>query len=131
MLEGVVLRLNAILELLVGAQKLFKMEYEANAPPLIVASGNGLVHNRCWIQMLADCSQIEVVVDEETDEATSRGAAFFATLGLRALSVDHLGPESISTSCSTAIPSENMLARWKAKADTQENLIYGVSSTWQ
>ena len=130
MLEGVVLRLNAILELLVGAQKLFKMEYEANDLPRIVASGNGLVHNRCWMQMLADCSQIEVVVDEETDEATSRGAAYFATLGLRALSVDHLGPENISASC-TAIPSENILARWKAKADIQEHLIDVVSSTWQ
>ena len=129
MLEGVVLRINAILELLVGAQKLFKMGNEANDPPRIVASGNGLVHNRCWMQMLADCSQIEVVVDEETDEATSRGAALIATLGLRALSVDHLGPENISTSC-TAIPSENILARWKAKADIQEHLIDGVSSTW-
>ena len=131
MLEGVVLRLNAILKLIVGAQKWFEMGNKANESLRIVASGNGLVHNRCWMQMLADCSQIEVVVDGHTqDEATSRGAAFFATLGLRALSVDHLSPENISASY-TAIPSEIMLARWKAKADIQEHLIDGVSSTWK
>ena len=128
MLEGVVLRLNAILDLLVGAQKLFKVGYEASDPPRIVASGNGLVHNRCWMQMLADCSQIEVVVDGET-EATSRGAAFFAMLGLRALSLDHLGPENISASW-TSIPSANMLAKWKTKAKVQDALIDGISSTW-
>ena len=129
MLEGVVLRLNAILQLLIGARKSFKMGDERNELPRIVASGNGLVQNACWMQMLADCSQIDVVVDDETDEATSRGAAFFATLGLRALSIDHPGPERISAS-SVMLPNANMLAKWKAKSEKQDHLIDGVSSTW-
>jgi len=130
MLEGVVLRLNAILELLIGARELFKIGDEANNPLRIVGSGNGLVNNRCWMQMLADCSQIDVVVDGETDEATSRGAAYFATLGLRALTIDSMASENISASC-VSTPRPNRLAKWKAKAEIQEHLIDGVSSTWQ
>ena len=127
-LEGVVLRLNAVLDLLVGARKSFINKGEPNNPPRIVASGNGLVNNRCWMQMLADCSQMNVIVDRETDEATSRGAAYYAVLGLRSLNMNNMNHENISTLCAST-PNESTLMMWRAKAEIQEHLIEGVSST--
>mmetsp|Transcript_12097 Transcript_12097/g.34602 ORF Transcript_12097/g.34602 Transcript_12097/m.34602 type:complete len:442 (+) Transcript_12097:3-1328(+) len=127
--EGVILRLSAVLDLLVDARNAFFAKGVTNLPPRIVASGNGLVNNRCWMQMLADCSKMDVIVDGETDEATSRGAAYFATLELRSLNMNAMDPENISASC-TSTPNEKTLAKWKAKAEIQEHLIDGVSSTW-
>lgn len=128
-LEGVVLRLHAVLDLLVDARNSLIKKGEPNNPPRIVASGNGLVNNRCWMQMLADCSQMNVIVDGETDEATSRGAAYYAVLGLRSLNMNNMKHEDISALCAST-PNESTLTMWKAKADIQEYLIDGVSSTW-
>ena len=123
------LRLHAVLDLLVDARNSLIKKGEPNNPPRIVASGNGLVNNRCWMQMLADCSQMNVIVDGETDEATSRGAAYYAVLGLRSLNMNNMKHEDISPLCAST-PNESTLTMWKAKADIQEYLIDGVSSTW-
>jgi gluconokinase len=67
-LESVSLRLRAILELIVEAR-------DGDDPPCIVVSGKALESNALWRQMVADSSGLKVVLDNETHEGTSRGAA--------------------------------------------------------
>jgi hypothetical protein len=73
---------------------------------------------------------MNVIVDGETDEATSRGAAYYAVLGLRSLNMNNMNHEDISALCAST-PNESTFAMWRAKAEIQEHLIEGVSSTWK
>jgi len=75
-LEGVTLRIHAILTLITNAVDKAEDSY------CIVASGNGLEKNLLWRQMLADCAGTQVVKDGDTNEATSRGVAMLVSLAL-------------------------------------------------
>jgi sugar (pentulose or hexulose) kinase len=76
-LESVSLRLRAILELIVEAR-------DSDDPPWVVASGKALESNALWRQMVADSSGLKVVLDNETHEGTSRGAARLVAVALAA-----------------------------------------------
>ena len=70
-LEGVTLRIRAILKLIVEASG----NSDDNDRPIVVVSGKALEQNRLWRQMISDSSGLQVIFDEETHEGTSRGAA--------------------------------------------------------
>ena len=84
-LESVVLRINAIIQLIceVTATHGSNLEQRGNEMPdcssspsvRIVASGNALDKSKLWRQMLADCTRLQVCHLTEIPEATSYGAA--------------------------------------------------------
>lgn len=65
-MEGVVLRLNAIIQLIISV---------ADEVDCIIISGKALETNALWRKMLADCTGLPVIFDETTSEGTSRGVA--------------------------------------------------------
>lgn len=116
-LEGVSLRLKAVLDLLLDVLR------ESNNPiaedneiatskegdvfsnpglPLIVASGKAMEINHLWRQMIADSSGLSVVLDEDTNEGTSRGVARLVAIGLVGETKE--GPiKTISSNCRTEL----------------------------
>ena len=88
-LEGVSLRLRAIIQLLLVVVDRKRKEDRENFEeentsdtnnsdarlPVIVASGKALEVNHTWRQMIADSSGLCIVLDKETVEGTSRGVA--------------------------------------------------------
>lgn len=77
-LEGVSLRLKAILDLIV----LSRDESEEDTKPILVASGKALEKNDFWRQMIADCGGLSIVLDADTEEGTSRGVAKLVAVDL-------------------------------------------------
>ena len=108
-LEAVSLRLKAVLDLLLltgwdDSKRITTCEKdgnrEDNSPenttteipiaarlPLIVASGKAMEVNHLWRQMIADSSGLNVVLDEDTAEGTSRGVARLVAMSLLAASL--------------------------------------------
>jgi gluconokinase len=77
-LEGISLRLRAVLELILKARQESFQDSGGDSyhlQPFIVASGKALEVNDAWRQMIADCSGLDVVFDPDTTEGTSRGVA--------------------------------------------------------
>ena len=75
-MEGVSLRLRAVLNLILQARKeSISLEDDKNSQPRIVASGKSLEVNAMWRQMIADSSGLKVLLDRDTVEGTSRGVA--------------------------------------------------------
>lgn len=120
-LEGVVLRLDAIIKLILQVST-------GTNIPVIIASGQALEANSLWRQMLADCSGLEVVFDAETTEGTSRGAAYLASISLGAEKEEDgsLGRENISSTV-VASPNYASASYWKRLKEFQNNLIDAVS----
>jgi gluconokinase len=83
-LEGVTLRIRAILKLIVEARGCS----DDNDDPIVVVSGKALEQNGLWRQMISDSSGLQVIFDEETHEGTSRGVARLVAV---ALAVKHEG----------------------------------------
>ena len=117
-------------------------EAAAEERPVIIASGNGLVNNPLMMQMLADCSGLSVLVDAETTEATSRGAALMTAISLKSKSLQNgcgahhatklnsLGEEGIST-LKQSVPGSASSSRWASKSASQDQLIDAMSSVWR
>lgn len=130
-LEGVILRLEAILRLLRQGLAAGKRQ------PRIVASGYALENNALWRQMLADCTGQQVQMDTFTRESTSTGVATMVAVALameRDMSTestpyltrdDHTGQPIYS---SPRLPITE--SYWAAALEDQENLIDAVSSLW-
>jgi gluconokinase len=78
-LESVSLRLRDILQLIQEARG-----DSSDTPPLVIVSGNALESNAMWRQMVADSSGLQVVLDLETREGTSRGVARLVAVALAA-----------------------------------------------
>jgi gluconokinase len=128
-LESVSLRLRAILELIVQAQG---GEHDA-PPPRIVASGNALESNALWRQMIADSSGLEVLLDLETVEGTSRGVARLVAAALAAAAgnknettSDFLSEEEIH-SCKFSKPRARAHAYFNQAAKSQETFLDAMS----
>mmetsp|Transcript_5090 Transcript_5090/g.12159 ORF Transcript_5090/g.12159 Transcript_5090/m.12159 type:complete len:606 (-) Transcript_5090:97-1914(-) len=97
-LEGVSLRLKAIIDLLLVVVDQKKLEDRENAggknddgtdndynsPPVMVASGKAMEANHLWRQMIADSSGLRVVLDKDSAEGTSRGVARLVAMSLLA-----------------------------------------------
>mmetsp|Transcript_24974 Transcript_24974/g.49747 ORF Transcript_24974/g.49747 Transcript_24974/m.49747 type:complete len:633 (-) Transcript_24974:93-1991(-) len=132
-LEGVILRLGAVMKLIINVCSGLKIStLEGESPHgkgekmhcVIVASGNALERNSLWRQMLADCTGVSVVVDAESAEGTSRGVAVMI-----AGSTDDGNVEKLSV-VSNAKPSAGASAYWTQSSICQENLIDAISPTW-
>jgi gluconokinase len=77
-LEGISLRLRAVLELILKARiESFEdcSNDDSSLRPCVIASGKALEVNDTWRQMIADCSRLDVIFDPDTTEGTSRGVA--------------------------------------------------------
>lgn len=122
-LEGVTLRMNTIVSLL--------LQSVHSGDARIIASGKALESNALWRQMLADCTGVPVVFDEDTTESTSRGvacllaAALGCTEGLtskpNALALETVKPSKLSK------PRPVMAPYWNRAAQEQERLLAAVT----
>lgn len=129
-LEGVVLRLEAILRLLRNCD-------ESGPTPIILVSGNALERNALWRQMLADCTGLEVQIDNSVTEATSRGVARLVAVAIAMKGEDaspnsslHLAEETVS---SAKVSHPHVTATegyWSVAYERQENLIDAISPLW-
>jgi len=92
-LEGVSLRLKAILDLLLLVIDKTAIADDTTTTnttttgttslqPVLVASGKAMEMNEIWRQMIADCSGLHVVLDEDSAEGTSRGVARLVAMSL-------------------------------------------------
>jgi len=124
-LEGVTMRINAIVELI-------RKVIHTNETPRIIASGRALEVNDLWRQMLADCSTLEVVLDDDTKEGSSRGAACLVAMAFAmdeagaSESIKFLNTEEIQ---STKVSAPRLAAKpyWEKAMKTQDSLIEAVS----
>jgi gluconokinase len=126
-LESVSLRLRAILELIVQARG------GEDEPPRIVASGKALESNALWRQMVADSSGLEVLLDLETVEGTSRGVARLVAVALAAAAAnknektsDFLLEEEIQT-CKSSKPRARAHSYFNQAAKSQETFLDAMS----
>eukprot|EP00986_Skeletonema_menzelii_P002313 scaffold627_cov144-Skeletonema_menzelii.AAC.22 len=118
-LESVVLRLCAIIKLLTSVCEENKSQY------ILVASGNALEKNHLWRQMLADCCAIDIVIDSDSNEGTSRGVALLVAKTL----CNDCSKESLVIE-NESVPDHKASNYWKTASVAQESLISAVSSTW-
>ena len=120
-LESVTLRLCAIIKLLTNVGS------DGEGEHVLVTSGNALERNQLWRQMLADCSGIELVVDGDSNEGTSRGVAL-----LIAKKLDReCNEEEPLVVLHQSVPNLNAKNQWSNAARTQENLISALAPTWE
>jgi gluconokinase len=81
-LEGVMLRVNAVVQLVKGSIAVMDDREDGQQPPYLVVSGAALERNEHWRQMLADVSGMEVKLDHNGSEGTSRGVARMIAIAL-------------------------------------------------
>jgi len=127
-LESVVLRINAILELILRGSKEIAGINDVQASN-IVASGNALENNELWRQMLADCSKMNVILDNETHEGTSRGAALMVAKMLAKSAQLPKEPLSITH---TSKPNDSAFQlHWSLKKQVQDEAIHILEPMWK
>ncbi len=127
-MESVILRINAILSLIkVGSDDVAETSYASNK--CILASGNGLEKNNLWRQMLADCSGFPVVLDGDTKEGTSRGAALLVAKAIQFKNRDGPMNETLNIQ-NKLIPDEDMRSYWDSNKIDQEHLITQIEPLW-
>jgi sugar (pentulose or hexulose) kinase len=131
-LEGVTLRLRAVLQLLLQARN----GGESSDLPLVVVSGKALEANDLWRQMIADSCGLKVVLDSETFEGTSRGVARLVAVALAAQSDRATSATSGNSkflleeelcAATTNYPRPNAKAYFDGAAATQEEFICAMS----
>jgi len=102
---------------------------------IIVASGKALERNTLWRQMLADCSSMDVVVDDGSSEGTSRGVAMLMAASLQqsefsdSFATFNNIDEPLNVS-GIDRPSAAVSDRWKIAKLAQESLIEAIAPTW-
>jgi gluconokinase len=128
-LEGVTLRLRAVLQLLLQARN----GGESSDLPLVVVSGKALEDNDLWRQMIADSCGLKVVLDSETFEGTSRGVARLVAVALAAQSdratsgTSKFLLEEELCAAKTNYPRPNAKAYFDGAAAMQEEFICAMS----
>lgn len=136
-LESVVLRLCHVLELL--NQVPWRPEDGEDKPSqrVLVASGNALEKNSLWQHMLADCSSMDVIVDKDCSEGTSRGVAMMIAGSMhnrpsywhqRPLLVEE--PLVVAQEAKSKSTLPTVHAHWVSAMTSQNNLIGAVAPTW-
>lgn len=129
-LEGVILRLEAILRLLQQRVEIGKRK------PRIVVSGAALEKNVLWRQMLADCSGLQVQYDTFSEEGTSRGVAMMVAVSLameRDMSTDsriYLINETKGDSVYSSPRLPITESYWALAIEDQQSLIDSISQIW-
>ena len=102
----------------------------------IVASGNALEQNALWRQMLADCSSMNVVVDGDSSEGSSRGVAMMLSESLQTrpsqwhVNPLHVEQPLVPTLEARADTSSPVHRYWVKAMNCQEALIDAVAPTW-
>lgn len=143
-LEGISLRLRAILELIIQARESISLPSRVDddntnnntppqlPPPCIVASGKSLEVNAMWRQMVADCSGLKVMLDRDTVEGTSRGAARLVAVALNAFDkgVPMVLEEEHLTSVKTVKPRPQAEAFYNHAALKQSQFIDAMVPLW-
>lgn len=134
-LESVTLRICCILQLI---HELCTSQSISGQKPnqcIIVASGKALERNTLWRQMLADCSSMDVVVDDGSSEGTSRGVAMLMAASLQqsefsdSFATFNNIDEPLNVS-GIDRPSAAVSDRWKIAKLAQESLIEAIAPTW-
>jgi len=138
-LEGISLRLCAVLDLILKARRdSFQNNNNGGGDrsnglplPFIVASGKALEVNDTWRQMIADCSGLDVVFDPDTTEGTSRGvatliASALASEGKNDFKVD----DEEMASMETAKPRHTMRKYYDDAARIQTAFIDAMTPLW-
>jgi gluconokinase len=121
-LEGVTLRLKAVLSLI---RQTMDERKDADRNNLcIIASGKALEVNILWRQMLADSCGLEVIMDGETEEGTSRGAAVVISTVLSDASSFSDEPLSVLHQSS---PNSAAQEYWRRATERQEAFIDSIS----
>lgn len=137
-LEGVTIRLVAIVQLIRKVIMTAQSDGRDDDEQLrIICSGKALEKNDLWRQMLADCAGMDVVMDDETQEGTSRGVVILLASAM-AWS-DGVGggggerflyeTETINDS-NTISPRTNGKDYWEGASRAQESLIDTLSPLW-
>lgn len=134
-LEGVSLRLRAILDLIVqarGSSAATSSSSSADADrdlPCIVASGKSLEVNAMWRQMIADSSGLVVFLDRDTPEGTSRGVARLVAAALKA--EEHCGSlvldEEVLGKVKTTQPRDIAKEYFDRAAEAQSKFIHAMT----
>ena len=134
-LEGVTLRLKAVLSLIqntienIGDESQEIEDKESSCR--IIASGKALEVNSLWRQMLSDCSGLEVIMDKETEEGTSRGVALAVAVTLHGTgSSNNNGIIFINepiVSSTRSSPNTLGKAYWASTADSHDLFLNRIS----
>ena len=131
-LESVTHRLTAVIQLIIKAASSTTGLNSSQRVPQIIVSGRALEVNYLWRQMIADSCCLNVILDNETIEGTSRGVACLLSYAIEMSenaarnSATDLKEEQIhSTSIST--PRVDRNAYWCRKMAAQEELIDALS----
>jgi gluconokinase len=120
-LEGVSLRLKAVLELIVASR-------ETDEAPVIIGSGRAMECNDLWRQMIADSSGLRVVFDADTEEGTSRGAAQLVAIAMAHPTKNKLSSyEETLRPSRTSQPRPEMAALYDRKAGRQTEFIDSIA----
>jgi gluconokinase len=136
-MEGVTIQLNEILMLLLNS---LEGEISEAIRPKLVVSGSALERNQTWRQMIADCTELDVVMDSEVNECTSRGVAMLIATTLvsqwqkstsdnEASKCFMFAEEEIIHPIDVCYPSVSN-TYWSKKKNLQKELINSVSRTW-
>ena len=139
-LEGISLRLCAVLELILKARHdSFQDNDGAGGDrsdgrrlPLIVASGKALEVNDTWRQMIADCSGLDVVFDPDTTEGTSRGVATLiaSALASEVNDVTVVEDEEMANIMEVATSRQRMRRYYDDAARIQTAFIDAMTPLW-
>jgi gluconokinase len=128
-LEGVSLRLKAVLDLIVTCHDNKSAEKEVQGKekckPMVIVSGKAMESNDYWRQMIADASNLSIIFDKETEEGTSRGVARLVVLAMYGLGISTY-PEPIQVS-KISEPRADATAMYATKAMNQERFIDLIS----
>ncbi|KAL3945654.1 MAG: hypothetical protein SGBAC_000222 [Bacillariaceae sp.] len=121
-LEGVTLRLRAVLQLLADARH----DQNQNLPTVVV-SGKALEVNQLWRQMISDSSGLELVLDSDTFEGTSRGVARILSHALKADNASQLFVEEPLHPKSTNQPRASASKYFKQAILSHDEFLSAVS----
>ena len=170
-LEGITLRLNAIVQLICATvaslqQQQHRTDQIRNnnkdstsnnsdeQSMMILCSGKALEKNRLWRTMIADCTGLPVLMEEQTNEGTSRGAAILMNHALfqpppnrenhcpggfveedlcwdmhSPLKSNHTTTTINNNNIMVHLPNRTVQGYWVALSEQQEAMIDALSST--
>ncbi len=127
-MEGVILRLQDIIRLILKTTNDQQMEKAS----MIIASGNALERNPFWRQLLADCSNMDVVMDGNSSEGTSKGAGiivynsiFYPKAGFKSKSTTN-----DLTITDTKRPRSKIQDYWNCISSVQSDYIDSIGTLW-
>jgi gluconokinase len=132
-LEGVTLRLNAILGLIRNAISANRgKEDDQEGHLCIIASGKALEVNALWRQVIADCSGVDVIMDGDAEEGTSRGAALAVAVALNTTyekghSFTHEALDVLYKSS----PNLSAMDYWTSARDSQDTFLGAISPLFE